>query len=333
MPSYEATDKTDWFIQKMRSKAFSWRELVERAATEFPDVSRKKLEGTIGQYWSDSVNPKWPIHKTIEARGLRVVADASGRRRIEAASNVTPLGSSHPLLDGAEVTTSAIGNCFQSKSKLQAGPAGSKTREIWNSNDRVLWEQSLKEYWRFVMPHNLALEIEMSQLDSGVVSQMGPDAWYRFLLDKYFRWKYTAQNRYASTTKWLKTYQANGELPALHRIKERLFAADKNNIQQCLSLASSIRGLGTAGASGLLAVLFPTQFGTVDQFMVKALAQVPELEERRLIMAMNPESLKVDEGVVLVLIMRRKARELNAAFSSIDWTPRKVDMVLWTCGR
>jgi hypothetical protein len=204
---------------------------------------------------------------------------------------------------------------------------------MWTSNDRVLWEQSLARYWEFVMPHDLALEIEMDQLDSGIVGDMGPEEWYRFLLDKYFRWKYTAQNRYASTTKWLKTYQANDELSALYRIKERLFAADMNDIQQCLSLASSIRGLGTAGACGLLGLLFPVHFGTVDQFMVKALAQIPELPERGLITTMNPESLKIDEGVALVAILRRKACELNAAFSSTDWTPRKVDMVLWTCAR
>ncbi len=116
-------------------------------------------------------------------------------------------------------------------------------------------------------------------------------------------------------------------------IKERLFASDKGNIRQGLALASSIRGLGTAGASGLLAILFPSHFGTVDQFAVKALAEVPELEERNLIAAMNPESLKLDEGVVLIQIMRRKAAELNRDFSATVWTPRKVDMVLWTCAR
>jgi hypothetical protein len=162
---------------------------------------------------------------------------------------------------------------------------------------------------------------------------MNPQAWFAFLLDKYFRWKYTTANRYASTTKILRTYAANNELPALHAIKERLFASDKDNIQQCLAIASSIRGLGTAGASGLLAVLFPAYFGTVDQFAVKALAKIPELPERDLIAAMNPESLKLTEGIILIRIMRRKAAELNRAFSTTEWTPRKVDMVLWTCAR
>ena len=173
----------------------------------------------------------------------------------------------------------------------------------------------------------------MDELDAEIVRKMGPKAWFEFLLEKYFRWKYTAPNRYASTTKMLRSYAANNELAALHAIKERLFAVDRDNIQQCLSIASLIRGLGIAGASGLLAVLFPTQFGTVDQFAVKALAVIPELPERALIAAMNPESLKLNEGAILIRIMRGKADELNRTFSTTEWTPRKVDMVLWTCAR
>jgi hypothetical protein len=43
--------------------------------------------------------------------------------------------------------------------------------------------------------------------------------------------------------------------------------------------------------------------------------------------------LTVKDGVVLIEIMRRKAAALNAAFEVDSWTPRKVDMVLWTYGR
>jgi len=207
------------------------------------------------------------------------------------------------------------------------------TREMWNGNDPDLWLKALHRYWEFVKPSNLALEREMNQLDAETVKMMNPQAWYRFLLEKFFRWQYTAPNRYASTTKLLSSYAVNNELPVLHAIKKRLFASDKENIQQCLALASSIRGLGIAGASGLLAVLFPAHFGTVSQFAVKALAKIPELPERAVIAAMNPESLNLNEGTVLIRVMRRKAAELNRAFSTTEWTPRKVDMVLWTCAR
>ena len=93
--------------------------------------------------------------------------------------------------------------------------------------------------------------------------------------------------------------------------------------------AMQIRGLGTAGASGLLSLLFPALYGTVDQFVVKALLQVPDLPQRQQLERMNPEGLTVSQGVVLIEIMIRKAQQLNVQFDSRDWTPRKVDMVLW----
>jgi energy-coupling factor transporter ATP-binding protein EcfA2 len=107
---------------------------------------------------------------------------------------------------------------------------------------------------------------------------------------------------------------------------------DKDNIEQCLALASSIRGLGIAGASGLLAVLFPAYFGIVDQLAVNALAKIPELPEGELIAGMSRVSLKLSGCATIIRIMRRKAAELNSALATTEWTPRKVDMVLWTCG-
>jgi hypothetical protein len=66
----------------------------------------------------------------------------------------------------------------------------------------------------------------MDELDVEIIRKMTPRTWFEFLLEKYFRWKYTAPNRYAQTTKILRTYAANNELAALHAINERLFAMD-----------------------------------------------------------------------------------------------------------
>ncbi len=210
-----------------------------------------------------------------------------------------------------------------------------QTRELWLTNDAGGWHAALGRYWQFLKPDNIALEREMERLDLANIKRMDAVGWYHFLLEKYFRWKYTAPNRYATTTKRLRWYEANQKLETLHAIKERLFAFDKDNIRHGLAIASGIRGLGTAGASGLLAILFPTNFGTVDQFVVKALSTIPELPEigRIRTMAVNPESLNIEDGVVLIRIMRRKAQELNKAFATSEWTPRKIDMVLWTCAR
>ena len=92
-------------------------------------------------------------------------------------------------------------------------------------------------------------------------------------------------------------------------------------------------GLGTAGASGLLALLFPRIYGTVDQFVVKGLRQVEGLTEHELVMKMDPENLTVSDGLLLIAVMTRKAVELNSWFEGNRWSPRKVDMVLWVVGR
>jgi hypothetical protein len=94
-----------------------------------------------------------------------------------------------------------------------------------------------------------------------------------------------------------------------------------------------IRGLGTAGASGLLALMYPEAFGTVDQFAVKALRDVDNLAEEPLLAAMNPDGLNTKDGVLLINIMRRRAAQNNRLFNTDEWTPRKIDKVLWTYGR
>ncbi len=336
MPDYKSIDKTGWFIQKMSSAWLSRKEIVELAASEFPGISEKTLDGTIGQYWSDSVNPKWSTCKTIQARGLRVLESAGRRHLVQAGEYEQPLRLARdhqPRQNIERRQIVEVGEFSQSVLATEDKSYEIGVQKLWNSNDGELWGRALKRYWAFVKPTNLALERELDVLNPELVAVMNAQEWYEFLLDKYFKWKYTAANRYASTTKVLRTYASNNELAVLYGVKDRLFASDKNNIKQCLSIACSIRGLGTAGASGLLAILFPKSFGTVDQFAVKALAQIPELVERSLIASMNPESLNIQDGTVLIGIMRRKAADLNLALGTSTWTPRRVDMVLWTCAR
>lgn len=205
-------------------------------------------------------------------------------------------------------------------------------RDVWNSTSEDVWERGLRDYWTCIKPSLLALEREIEQLNPESVRTMDAEQWYTFLLEKYFRWKYTAPNRYGSTTKSLKRFSVPPWLSLLHKTKDRLFSAEKTDIKQCLTAATCIPGLSTAGASGLLSILFPEYFGTVDQFAVKALRRISALAEKALVATMNPESLRLDDGVILVQIMRRKAAELNKLFGTNTWTPRKVDMVLWTYG-
>src|ERR1700682_5386094 len=92
MQDYATTDKTDWFIQKMGSEWLSGPEIIKLAASDFPGFPRKTLEGTIGQYWSDCVNPKWWTNQNIQRRGLKVVK-AGRRRHIERSTGVAQTGT------------------------------------------------------------------------------------------------------------------------------------------------------------------------------------------------------------------------------------------------
>ena len=68
---------------------------------------------------------------------------------------------------------------------------------------------------------------------------------------------------------------------------------------------------------------------------VKALCEVASLPERSSVLAIKGrwkagcEDVTEKEAMFLIDIMRRKARELNCWFGTDNWTPRKIDMILW----
>lgn len=202
---------------------------------------------------------------------------------------------------------------------------------LWNSRSQEAWFSALDEYAKLVKPSHKDVEKEMESLNINDIAGMGPEEWYEFLLKKYFFWKYTAPNRYATTTAQLKKYKTEPYgLNDLFLVKQKLLSFDKEEIAFGLEIARSIPGLGTAGASGLLALLFPTHFATVDQFVVRALAGIDTIPERPHIVSMKPENLTLKDAEILIAIMKRKAVELNARFGTLNWTPRRIDMVLWS---
>jgi hypothetical protein len=205
--------------------------------------------------------------------------------------------------------------------------------ELWYSRDENAWLQALQRYMRYVKPADVELVRELEPLDLGKVRQLDVQGWYDFLYHKYFRWKYTAPNRLATTRRSLAKYVETGTLDELFSIKEQLLSFPTHDIARWLRIASSIRGLGIAGASGLLTLMYPEHFGTVDQFVVKALRQVDDLPQRTDLERMNPDGLKLSDGVVLIQIMREKAAENNRVFRTSTWTPKKIDEILWTYGR
>lgn len=205
--------------------------------------------------------------------------------------------------------------------------------ELWHSDDAHAWNEALKRYIPLVKPADVELVRELEPLNLEWVRELDAQGWYDFLFHKYFRWKYTAANRLATTRRSLSKYAENGALDELFSIKEQLLTFPKHDIKQGLLIASSIHGLGIAGASGLLALMYPGHFGTVDQFVVKALRQVKGLPQRAALDRMIPEGLKPADGVILIQLMRDKAEENNRTFKLDSWTPKKMDEILWAYGR
>jgi len=140
-----------------------------------------------------------------------------------------------------------------------------KIADLWRSSDSAAWAAAFERYWHFVRPANRALEQALDRLHLERIRRLDAQGWYDFLPAEYFRWKYTAPNRYATTTRSLGQYADEpGGIELLHGIKHRLLEIDPTDLRAGLSAACEIKGLGTAGASGLLALMYPATFATVD---------------------------------------------------------------------
>jgi hypothetical protein len=200
---------------------------------------------------------------------------------------------------------------------------------FWGCRDATVWDAALERYWSFVRPENMALERSLNELSLERLARLDGNGWYSFLRNEYFRWKYTAPNRYATTTGHLRRYLEDGTLDELHQICQLLLSPPED-IHSALKTARAIHGLGPAGASGLLALMHPSRFGTVDQFVVSALQDIEALPQAALLKQMKkPDSLNISNAATVVEILRQKAADNNDVFRSNSWTPRKVDMVLW----
>jgi hypothetical protein len=220
-------------------------------------------------------------------------------------------------------------NKNKSKKRTHPQTIDLELTKLWNSNSEVEWNKALEKYWKFVKSENVALEEKMDNLDPVEISNLTSEEFYYFLHDEYFVWKFTRKNYLKANLKHLQKYLIENRMDDLDKIKKNLFAFDLDNIKQGLEIASSIKGLGIAGASGLLALLFPKSFGTVDQFVSLNLLSIDNFSQNDLLLSMNPENIKLKDGVELIKILKGKADELNKVNNTDKWTPRKIDKALW----
>jgi hypothetical protein len=199
--------------------------------------------------------------------------------------------------------------------------------ELWSSNDALEWRQALEAYWDRVPERRRSLEERMERLSPVEVGACDASSWVQFLHEEYFVWKYTQGNRLANSRRLLDRQVQEAGFGYLDSIRMRLLSIEPGDIGRAIHVAGLVKGLGVAGASGLLSLLYPAHFGTLDRFLVLNLRsvepEVPELHE------MNPDGLTGLDGVILTSMLRAKAMELTSALGE-SWTPRKIDKVLWT---
>ena len=207
--------------------------------------------------------------------------------------------------------------------------------ELWMSDDPREWDYCEGElYDAAVRPENRMIEHELER--PGLrerIARMDDAQFYAFLRDEYFPWKFTSAPERIGNLKWLAQHVNNGAMDRVERARRNLVhrgdVSKGASIQMMMGKHDGIHGLAVAGASGLLALVYPEEFGTVDVKLTQALQQV------RLppVMRINPRAITVEDAVTMIEIMRVKALELNHMFGANKWTPRLIDRVLWVAGR
>ena len=199
---------------------------------------------------------------------------------------------------------------------------------LWHEGSKSDWNNALKKYDEQADE----LDRHLEALKPSEVKSMNGQRFYSFLYNDYSKWKYgNDKGRLKRTRNLLSKYYPK-RIDYLEIIKECIFCAYKvspNDTESLLEIVTRIKGLGVAGASGLLSILFPRYYGTLDRHLVNSLCIIKELPEQKALRNITPESLTIKDGIVLETILRNKANELNQRFKSSKWTPRKIDKILY----
>lgn len=212
------------------------------------------------------------------------------------------------------------------------------TSELWNSSEIEVWHEGLNSYWNIASVQcNLAIEIELDELykSRGSVLLWDADLWYEFFLDKYLPWKLSSQPTYSHFREnFVRLYDENRE--RLREVMDRLSRLNRRNPEECIELLIGLDYIGIPMATGLLALLFPEDFGTLDRIILRNLKSIPDISSLFGLQNIDEQFLsrKTRRAVNLasnfIHLFRRKAEELNTLFETDAWTPRKIDMALWS---
>ena len=152
-----------------------------------------------------------------------------------------------------------------------------EVKKLWNSHSENAWDQRLEMYWTMdSVKNNLPVEKKLHDLQRKTVEAMTAEQFYIFLHDSYFKWKFTDCRWFPPNLRRLEMYETEGK-EELGIIKDTIFSLHKrrpDGTKALMEEVTKIHGLGAAGGSGLLSILFPEHYGTIDQFVVESLQKV-----------------------------------------------------------
>jgi len=216
---------------------------------------------------------------------------------------------------------------------------------LWLSNEVSAWQDALAKYWNHgPVRANIDVERHMDRLTAeertAILSSGG--ALVEFLDRWYYSWKFFAIAPYDIPKHQAKVRAEYAANPAKYdAIARQLGALNPDNVEQCLKAVASrsIPGLQLSAASGLLAVLFPASFGTVDQHTLRALQTLDDdravwlrrhIPDPKTFFPANNNDQGRHAAKLMTQLYREKARELAQLDEETGWGPRRVEMVCYT---
>ncbi len=177
------------------------------------------------------------------------------------------------------------------------------------------------------------IEIKFDNYNEITFQNMDNREWLTFIRDEYQTWKHTNGMVRAKLKRIVS--EVDGQI--ICEIHSTLLSSDKVDIQNNLQLFCDLPGFGPPSASGVLSLMFPTHFGTVDRRVIGTFKQCQNSDIRdrlaKLIDRYERNSgnmwFSVPEAALVIQVYRDAAEELSRR-SGVTWTPRMVDKALWS---
>ena len=205
-------------------------------------------------------------------------------------------------------------------------------KTLWENGSIEDWEGVVSKYYNAVKSNNIEVEQKLNAMTANEFKQMTGQEFYRFLVGDYSTWKYTDNRRKATVRHNIENFHQKFTDDEFEKILDAAFLIDKDDIFLHFANMTRITGIGTAGASGVLPLIFPEYFGTVDRFLVENLKKIYDGQSYygKKLKSMKSDSLTNYDAIILTQILREKAEEVNKKLKTDKFTPRKIDMALWS---